>query len=226
MNDKVPPHPKQKCESFSTFSRFYWVLDLKHLPWSSCFSLTPPQRDTPNDQDVFWGIFWAQYLVRWRELSWTPHWGILSRVRYRRGQWRRFEGSGSVGTREDEEFHQLLSVILWCSTSLKREDDCHSLISDIQAVVSSWGQAGEEEKCLASLLTRGIASCKREMEFLVSSPRKNQATLSCFHWLIYSDQSIKLLQGEMIQNRTGPWEDVAFCQIHDGIRNPGSQRQY
>lgn len=146
MNDKVPPRPKQKCESFSTFSRFYLVLDLKHLPRSSCFSSTPPQRDTPNDQDVFWGIFWAQHLVRWRELSWTPHWDILSGVRYcRGGQWKRLEGSDSVGTREDEEFHQLLSITLWCSTSLRKEDDCHRLINDIQAVISSWGQADEED---------------------------------------------------------------------------------
>lgn len=234
MNDKVP-RPKQKCESFSTFSRFYLVLDLKHLPRFSCFSPTPPQRDTPNDQDVFWGIFWAQHLVRWRELSWTPHWDILSGVRYcREGQWRRLEGSHSVGTRKDEEFLQLLSIILWCSTSLRKEDDCLRLISGysdccLQLGTGRWGGLMFGFLWLISpgpFLTHGIASYKREMKFLVSSPWKDQATLSCFHWQIYSDQSIKLFQGEMTQSRTGPWEDVAFCQIHDSVRNPGNQRQY
>lgn len=56
MRDKVPSRPKQKCESFSTFSRFYLVLALKHLPWSSCFSPLPLHKETPQMIKTFSGL--------------------------------------------------------------------------------------------------------------------------------------------------------------------------
>lgn len=180
----------KKCESFSTFSRFYLVLDLKHLLWSPCFSPNPSTKRHPKWSRRFREslLSTAACKMKGTELDSTlghlvgRGWGIVEK-----------DGGGggrAVAVWEDEEVLQL-----WCSTLLRKKGDCHRWISGhsgccLQLGTGRWRGLMFGFLWLLSpgpLLPWGIASCKREMEFLVSSPCKDQATLSCFYGLIDSD---------------------------------------